>query len=201
MLNESVAGLVAAYVLVTMLLLSLNLTSLWRWWVKAAAIVLTTASFGVSYAAITGLMGWPTTHKLPTRFNLVSSLISEPNKRTKDPGHIYLWATELDANNVPSGTPRSYQISYTNALARKIADAQEKHDKGQDVMGVLADRQPPPDTDPRSDIKAGRMQNDNGQQSPATDTATIKEVGDDLTFEELPPVLLPDKGPLLDPSN
>ena len=197
-MNDSVVELVAAYVLVTTLLLSLNLTSLWRWWIKAGTIVLTTVFFGVTYISITGLMGWPTTHKLPSRFSLVSSLIAEPNKQTKDPGHIYIWATELDANNVPAGTPRSYQISYTSALARKIADAQDKHDKGQEVMGVLSDRQPSPDAEPRSDVKTGHMLDNNGQQSPATDTVSIKEVGDDLTFEELPPVILPDKGPLTD---
>ena len=114
-MNASVLGLVAAYVVVTLLLLSLNLTSLWRWWVKAAAIILTTAFFGITYIAINGLMGWPTAQKLPARFNLVSSVISEPDRRANSPGHIYLWATELDANNVPSGTPRSYQIGYSNA--------------------------------------------------------------------------------------
>ena len=197
-MNASVVELVSAYVLVTTLLLSLNLTSLWRWWIKAAAIVLSTVFFGVTYIAINGLMGWPTSHKLPSRFSLVSSMINEPNKRTRDPGHIYLWLAELDENNIPSGTPRSYQIGYTSALARKIADAQEKHDRGQEVMGVLSDHQPSPDAEPRSDIKTGRTQDNNGQEAPATDTVSIKEVGDDLTFEDLPPVVLPDKGPVPD---
>ena len=75
-----------------MLLLSLNLTSLWRWWIKAAAIILTTVFFGVTYMSIIDLMGWPTAQKLPPRFNLVSSLITEPDRRTNSPGHIYLWA-------------------------------------------------------------------------------------------------------------
>jgi hypothetical protein len=193
--SVSVVGVVTAYGIVTMLLLSLNLTSLWRWWIKAGAIIVTTAFFGVTYLAITGLMGWPTTRKLPPRFNLVSSVVIEPDRRTHDPGHIYLWATEIDENNVPAGTPRSYQIAYTSSLARKIAGAQEKHDSGQEVMGVISDRRPSDDAEPRSDIKNGRMQ-DNGQQAPATDTVTIKEEGDDITFQDLPPVLLPDKEPL-----
>jgi hypothetical protein len=195
--SVSVAGLVAAYGIVTMLLLSLNLTSLWRWWVKAAAIIVTTVSFGVSYAAINGLMGWPTARKLPPRFNLVSSVIVEPDRRTHSPGHIYLWATELDTNNVPADTPRSYEIAYTPGLAKKIAGAQEKHDSGQEVMGVVSDRDPSQDAEQRSNIKNGRMQDNNGQ-SPATDTVSIKEEGDDIMFEDLPPVLLPDKGPVED---
>jgi hypothetical protein len=194
--SVSVAGLVAAYGIVTMLLLSLNLTSIWRWWVKAAAIIVVTLSFGVSYAAINGLMGWPTSRKLPPRFNLVSSVIVEPDRRRNSPGHIYLWATELDKNNVPADTPRSYQILYTPGLARKIAGAQEKHDSGQEVMGVLSDHEAA-DAEKRSDIKNGRMQENNGQ-TPGTDTVSIKEEGDDIMFEDLPPVLLPDKGPVED---
>lgn len=196
-MTVSVVGLVLAYVVVAMLLLSLNLTSLWRWWVKAAAIVLTTVFFGVTYAAINDLMGWPTARKLPSRFNLVSSVITEPDRRTNSAGHIYLWATTLDENNVPSGTPRSYQIAYTNALAKKVAGAQEKRDRGQEVMGVMTDDQPKQKSEPRSDIKTGRIQDD-GQQAPAADTVNIKEEGSEITFEDLPPVLLPDKGPLPD---
>ena len=194
-MSLSVAGLVAAYAVVTMLLLSLNLTSLWRWWVKAAAIVVTTIFFGVTYAAVNGLMGWPTAQRLPVRFNLVSSLVAEPDRRTNTPGHIYLWADDLDRYNVPSRRPRSYQLTYSDALARKITGAQEKRDRGMDVMGVISDADPPPDAKPRSDIKLGRMQNDKGQQSPATDTVPFREDGSDLSFEDLPPVLLPDKGP------
>jgi hypothetical protein len=195
--SVSVVGVVTAYGIVTMLLLSLNLTSLWRWWIKAGAILVTTVFFGVTYLAITGLMGWPTTQKLPSRFNLVSSVVVEPDRRTHNPGHIYLWATEIGENNVPADTPRSYQIGYTSGLARKIAGAQEKHDSGQEVMGVISDHQPSDDAERRSDIKNGRMQ-DNGQQAPATGVVAIKEEGDDIQFQDLPPVLLPDKEPLSD---
>ena len=66
-MSVSVIGVVTAYGIVTMLLLSLNLTSLWRWWIKAGAIIVTTVFFGVTYLAINGLMGWPTTQKLPSQ--------------------------------------------------------------------------------------------------------------------------------------
>jgi hypothetical protein len=191
-----VVGLVAAYGAVTMLLLSLNLTSLWRWWVKAAAIIITTVFFGVTYNSVNGLMGWPTTQKLPPRFNFVSSHVTEPDRRTQTPGHIYVWANELDVNNVPSGAPRSYQLDYSDTLARKITGAQEKRDQGLEVMGLASDSQLPKRADPRSDIKLGQIQDNKGQQSPATDTVPFREDGDDISFEDLPPVILPDKGPL-----
>ena len=193
-MSSSVIGLVAAYIAVTMLLISLNLTSLWRWWIKAAAIVVTTIFFGVSYGAINGLMGWPTTQKPPGRFNLISSRITEPDKRTHEPGHIYLWADELDRNNIPMGIPRSYDIPYSDALARKVSDAQEKRDHGIDIMGRILDAQEQQDF--TRNAKLGATRQDKNQQGPATDTVPFKEDGSDLSFEDLPPVLLPDKDPL-----
>jgi hypothetical protein len=192
--NSSVIGLVGAYVAVAMLLVSLNLTSLWKWWIKAAAIVVTTIFFGVSYSTINGLMGWPTTEKPPGRFNLISSRIAEPDKRNHTPGHIYLWADEIDRNNIPVGVPRNYEIPYSDALARKVSDAQEKRDHGIDIMGRILD--PKDQKELANESKQGAMRQDKNQQSPATDTVPFKEEGSDVSFEDLPPVLLPDKGPL-----
>lgn len=159
-MTASIVGLVAAYAAVTMLLISLNLVSLWRWWIKAAAIIATTIFFGVTYGAINGLMGWPTTQRPPERFNLISSRISEPDKRNHTPGHIYLWADQLDVNNVPSGTPRNYEIPYTDALARKVSDAQEKRDHGIEVMGRIGDLQLQARKETNNDIKQGAMRQD-----------------------------------------
>jgi hypothetical protein len=194
--NASVVSLVVAYAAVAMLLVSLNLTSLWRWWIKAAAIITTTIFFGVSYYAINGLMGWPTTQHPPGRFNLIASRITEPDRLHRTPGHIYLWAAELDANNVPSVTPRSYQLPYSDKLARKVSDAQEKRDHGIDIMGQITNPDAQQKKDPTSGSKGGSMQLDKSRQSPATDTVPFKEDGSDISFDDLPPVLLPDKDPL-----
>ena len=190
----AVIGLVAAYVILAVLLLSLNLTSLWWWWIKGAAIIVTTVFFGVTFQTLNGLMGWPTTQKLPPRFTLVWSLVVEPEKKTSNPGCIYVWAEELDDNNVPSNTPRSYQLPYSDALARKIAGAQEKRDRGVEVMGRLADTGSRHD-ELGKDIKIGQIER-NGEENAAADTVPFMDDGARLSFEELPPVILPDKGPI-----
>jgi len=190
----AVIGLVAAYIVLAVLLLSLNFTSLWRWWIKAAAIIVTTVFFGVTFQTLNGLMGWPTTQKLPARFTLVWSLVVEPDKKTNGSGCIYLWAEELDDNNVPSSTPRSYQLPYSDALARRIAGAQEKRDRGVEVMGRVEDVGSRLE-ELRSDIKMGRIER-NGEDNAAADTVPFMDDGARLSFEELPPVILPDKGPI-----
>jgi len=190
----TVFELVAAYIVLAVLLLSLNLTSLWRWRIKAAAIMFTTVFFAITYRSVNDLMGWPTTQRLPPRFNLVSTLISEPNKKTHDPGGIYLWAEELSADNVPSGRPRSYQLNYSDALARKVSSAQEKRDRGVDVMGRVYDDDPG-GQERQGDIKMGEIRKSD-EQNAATDTVPFMDDGTRLGFEELPPIVLPDKGPL-----
>jgi hypothetical protein len=195
MLSTPVIALGAAYVVVAVLLLSLNLTSLWRWWIKASAIIVTTAFFGISIQAINGLTGWPTTQKLPARFNVLWTAIVEPDKKTNNPGWIYLWAAELDANNVPSTRPRSYQLPYSDSLMRKITQAQEKRERGVDVMGRIDDGQPVTRDELKNDIKMGKNTKE-GEQLTAAETVPFMDDGARLNFEELPPVLLPDKGPL-----
>lgn len=194
-MTRAVIGLSAGYVLVCVLLLSLNLTSLWRWWIKAAAIIITTAFFGVTYQAINGLMGWPTTDRLPSRFSLVWTQVAEPDKKSKDPGAIYVWAEELDANNVPSSRPRSYQLPYSDPLAREIARAQEKRDRGVEVMGRVDDGGSLPREGLKTDIKMAPVQK-NADELAAADSVPFMDNDTRLSFEELPPVILPDKGPL-----
>ncbi len=191
----AVAGLVGAYVALATLLLSLNVTSLWRWWIKAGAIVLTAVFFGLTYQAIYALVGWPTTQRLPARFSVVWTAVAEPDRSTNNPGAIYLWAEELDANNVPATRPRSYQLPYSDALARKIAVVQEKREHGQDVMGTLLDTGAARDVAPRKDVKMGQAKK-GAEQNAATDTVPFMDADTRLGFQDLPPVLLPDKGPL-----
>ena len=62
-MTTAVAALTAGYIALAVLLLSLNLTSLWRWWIKAGAIIATTIFFGVTFQALGGLTGWPTTQR------------------------------------------------------------------------------------------------------------------------------------------
>lgn len=191
---SAVLGVVAAYVALAVLLLSLNIAALWRWQVKAAAILVTTVFFATNYQSITGLMGWPTAQRPPARFSLTWSVVVEPDKKTNDPGHIYLWAQELDANNVADATPRSYQLPYSDALARNVSHAQELRDRGVDVMGHVYDREADA-KEPRTDLKMGGTEKKNAE-SGYTDAVPFLEDGSRVGFEEVPPIVLPEKGPL-----
>src|SRR5215475_11163671 len=73
-------GVSISYLVVAVLLLSLNLTSRWHWGIKASAIGVTTIFFGVSYASIAGLIGWPSEARVPEHFQLDWAPVVEPDK-------------------------------------------------------------------------------------------------------------------------
>jgi hypothetical protein len=180
----TIASIVFAYVAIAVLLLSLNLFSLWRWWVKASAMVISGLFFVGSYFAITGVLGMPTRAEPPERFTLVATLIVEPNAVAGSSGAIYLWLETLDENNIPSGLPISYELGYSDALADTVDQAQERLDSGQDVEGSLRKS----NVTPKSEVLVGNQSQSGGSAFDDLPEAL------DLLFNDLPPVRLPSKG-------
>src|SRR5215470_16764961 len=98
-MTPTVLAISAAYVVIGVLLLAIGLTSRFAWWVKAAAIVVTSVFFVEVFFATKSLLGWPRTGALPARFQLLWVRVVEPDAKTANPGAIYLWIEEVDANN------------------------------------------------------------------------------------------------------
>ena len=68
-----ITGIIAAYILLALLLLSINLYSKWSWHIKAATIVLTSAFYIITYFSLPALLGWPTYQNPPTQFRLLAA--------------------------------------------------------------------------------------------------------------------------------
>jgi hypothetical protein len=134
-----VLAISAAYVVIGVLLLNMGLSSRFRWWIKAMAIVVTCAFFIEVFFATKSLLGWPGTGALPPRFQLLWTRVVEPDPKISDPGAIYLWVEELDENNVPSGTPRSYRLRYTPPLADRSLKARDEIMAGNPQEGTAND--------------------------------------------------------------
>ncbi len=133
----TILATVAAYVAVALLLISLNLTSRWRWWIKGGAIVVTGIFFLGSYFVIGSLLGWPTQARMPARFELVASRVVEPDPFIGNPGAVFLWIEEINENNLPNGRPRSYKLAYTEQLADTVQLAQDVVATGEQVQGTI----------------------------------------------------------------
>jgi hypothetical protein len=128
-----------AYVVLAVVLLCMGLTSRFAWWLKGVVIVVTSVFFIESFFATKGLLGWPGTGQLPHRFQLLWTRVVEPDPKVSDPGAIYLWVEELDENNVPSGTPRSFRLRYSVALADKTNKAKDEIMSGNPQEGTASD--------------------------------------------------------------
>ena len=106
---------------------------------KAAAIVLTSAFYVVSFFATRGLLGWSSTDPLPPKFKLLGARIVEPHSLEGDPGAIHLWVEALDDDNFPSGVPRAYRLPYDAHLAEKTEAAIRASADGKPQGGRTAD--------------------------------------------------------------
>lgn len=128
-------GTVAIYGLLALLLVSLNIFSLWRWWVKAGLMLVTGVVFVAAYSVFSGLLGWPSNAQLPARFSLLDTYIDEPDKQRDFAGNIYLWVQEIDDNQVPIAAPRAYVMPYVVETMKGVTESQELLDRGEKVLG------------------------------------------------------------------
>lgn len=183
--GTTILWLVLAYVAIAVLLLSMNLTSRWRWWIKAAGIVVTAGFFVGSYFAIVSVLGWPSQDDPPQRFALLATRVVEPDRITGAPGTIFLWVEELDENNVPSGRPRSYSLAYTADFAAAVSQAHDLLANGEKVEGSLVPHQQEPDQEAAASPPSEQEGPQFGTPFPFTEH--------DMVFNNMPPVKLPEK--------
>lgn len=198
MMDLPIAGAVALFLVLVILLLSLNLASLWKWWIKAAAIVVTVAGIAVLYFVITGVIGWASTSPMPKRFSLLATRIVEPDKMTGAPGHIYLWIEEVDDRQIVISPPRAFEVPYTVEVATDVATAQAKLEAGGNVLGEFAatgaeeaNAAQTAQEEGFGEVEIGETR-DGQARGGGEGAQTIGDRGA-LSFSDMPPVDLPDK--------
>jgi len=196
--SYAVLGVVGAYAATAVLLLSLNIASLWRWPVKASAIVITNGLFVGTYMAISALIGWPSNDRLPDRASFLASRIVEPDKFTGDPGAIFVWLQGIDEKNLPVGEPRAYKLAYDRAVARDVFEAQRLRGQGRDVLGTFDYSEPREEPTPRTPPVAGKTPDLRNPEDRPGGAGGMSSLSQDLraVFTEMP-LLLPDKGPYI----
>ncbi len=128
MFTLGVSGLIAAYILTAVLLLSINLYSNWSWKVKAGTIIITSLFYIITYISYPELLGWPTPDNPPERSRLIATHVEQPDKITGAEGSIYIWITRID-NLASSNPPRAFRLEYSNDLHEKIVNVNSKLDK------------------------------------------------------------------------
>jgi hypothetical protein len=192
----TILAITAAYVVLSVIVLAMGLTSRFAWWIKASVIVISTAFFIEIFFATKSLLGWPGTGALPPRFQLLWTRVVEPDPKLSNPGAIYLWVEEVDANNVPSGLPRSYRLPYSLQLAERTLKARDEIMSGHPQEGVAEDMA---GGDQQAQA-AQQMSADNQQQDGGTASTGGPVDLTDLPLDGIPRVQFhPMSAPLLPP--
>lgn len=198
-------GTIAIYGLLALLLLSLNIFSLWRWWVKGGVMLVTGVVFVGAYTVISGLIGWPSPSQLPARFSLLHTYVEEPDKTRDFAGNIYLWVQEIDENQIPTGAPRAYVMPYIVETMKGVTQSQELLDRGEKVLGesktqVTSQSDKPPgegQENARGDHEANRGQvnmNAGGTQTNNSAGSIFGfPAGQTVNFSPMPAVSMPRK--------
>jgi hypothetical protein len=193
----AVFAVVGAYGAVAVLLLSLNIVSLWRWPIKAAAVVVGTGLVVGSYVAIVAMLGWPSADPLPARAAFLASRIVEPDKLTGDPGVIFIWLQNIDEKNLPVGDPRAYRVDFDRGVASEVVKAQRLRFQGRDVVGSFAYTERPDEDKSGAPLIGQQTAEPPTLENRAGGSGGLVSLNQDLraVFQEMPPLPLPDKLP------
>jgi hypothetical protein len=137
-MTTTLLAISTAYVVLALVVLSMGLTSRFAWWVKASTIVISSVFFVEVFFASKSLLGWPApaAGSLPSKFQLLWTRVVEPDVKAGHRGAIFLWVEELDANNVPSGLPRSFRLPYSVKLADRTLKARDEIMAGNPQEGL-----------------------------------------------------------------
>jgi hypothetical protein len=138
-LQTVIVTLAVSYALIGALLLLVLVTARLPWPAKAAAVIVTSAFYVISFAGSRSLLGWASVDRLPPSFKLLQARIVDPHTVEGDPGAVYLWVEALDEDNRPSGVPRAYRLPYADALAEKAQHAADQIAAGHPQGGRAAD--------------------------------------------------------------
>jgi len=138
-LQSVIVTLSVSYAVIGALLLLVLVYARLPWPAKAAAVIITSVFYVVSFAGARSLLGWASIDRLPRQFKLLQARIVDPHTVDGDPGSVYLWVEALDDDNRPSGVPRAFRLPYSDALADKTQHASDQIAAGHPQGGRAAD--------------------------------------------------------------
>jgi hypothetical protein len=141
-LNAGVLALAASFLFLVLLLAGAAAGAAWDWRVKVSAIAAASLFAAATTLSIPGLLGWPTDQVPPSRFRLLAVNVQQPDKQTRDPGAVFLWA--VDAGNLAQDAqPRAYRLPYSGSLHEAAAAAASRLGTGVAQLGELSGSEPP----------------------------------------------------------
>ena len=129
-------GIALAFLIMTALSLWILIGAKGHWVFKMGFIAITLLFSIGMWNSFNDLLGWPTTEKVPDKFEILWVVVEEPNKRTNDDGAIYIWIKNLEpkddsfslsfnSKDVSKGS-RLYKLPYNRAMHEQVPGILDK---------------------------------------------------------------------------
>lgn len=84
------------------------------------------------FGALEAYLGWPAGDGLPENFELVSVVTIEPDVQRDEPGAIFLWVRDLDAERP---VPRAFRLGYDKRVHQQAEDTMRRQRLGERFVG------------------------------------------------------------------
>lgn len=202
-------GIPLAYLVVVASALWIVIAVRGQWWLKGGVVLLTVTFSAALWHSLSTLQGWPVEVEMPARFEIKWLFTEEPDKKSRRPGAVYVWALDLDAGRAKGRPfflrlhrrgegpePRIYQLPYSRPLHEQAREIQDKLMGGQRFFGVMKKGVPgeggAPGTGTGRKGEAKGVAHGEGDVREGRKGAPYA-IHQDYVFHELPPPRFPEK--------
>ena len=171
-------------------------------WLVKASIILASMYFCLSVGfSIKDYMGWPTNDPLPKKFLVHWIVVEEPNVQIGTKGNIYMWVKPVENNEKIHSNFEDYLISFYDGKSRprahRLGYSRELHKQSQDaIMDLMQGKQIGGENNGEGEEGEGKgktSDTDGEGKKNGTGEGSLTRNGG-ITFYELPPTKLPEKG-------
>ena len=131
-MTESLLALALAYVFLLFLVLLAIFRSEIGAGLKLVLAFLCLGFYLWHYNSLQDYLGWPAADGIPRNFELISSIVVEPNLKSDEAGAIYIWVRGLDGEQL---VPRSFRLPYQKLLHQQVGDTMRRQQQGERFVG------------------------------------------------------------------
>lgn len=217
-MNIETVAIPIAFIAASALLLWFIIGSRGQWTLKAICIACT-MYFGLAvWHSVSSYLGWPTSQQPPSKFQLHWAIVKEPDKKTDDPGAVYLWLRRIESPDDVHGKPkplqekswlsllgyrgnteqpRCYRLPYTRPLHEQLKQAKRQLAQGKPVIGQFSGKgfgvQRPGQAKAQGQRQGSRQGNPAGSAGGGSSYGSGHRNSGEFIFYNLPPPKYPDK--------
>jgi len=185
------------------------------WWLKMI-VVAASIFFSISlWQNLADLQGWPTMAEVPQKFEIKWVEVEEPNKKTGDPGGVYVWLKDINPEAEIEETfylrlhhkeleeePRIHKMPYSRSAHEQAQGIKEKIAQGQRVFAQKGEQGMGTGGEGEGEGEGkGKGSGQPGEGKPGGREGGSGSMSQeqDWIFHELPPPLFPNKSGPVEP--